>query len=60
MGPMSFKSRVGMACEDIPPKGSAATRPLDSPIVVLRCELTMDTKALNLDCLHVIYDATET
>ena len=57
---MSFKGGVGIAREDIPPKDSMVRRPLDSPIVVLRCELRMDTKALNLDCLRVIFDVTET
>ncbi len=56
---MSFESRVGMSREDIPPKGSMARRPLNWPIVVLRCERRIDTKALNLYCLHTMFDVTE-
>ena len=49
-----------MACDDILPKGSMAGRPLDWPTVVLRCERIMDTEALNLDCIHVMFGVTVT
>ena len=60
IGLISSKSSVGMARDDILPKGSMARRPLDWPTVVLRCERRMDTKALNLYCIHVIFGVTET
>lgn len=59
MGLMSFKSSVGMSWEAIAPTGSMARLPLDWPIVVLRCERRMDTKALNLYCLRIMSDVTE-
>lgn len=59
MGLMSFKSNVGMACEDIPPKASMARRSLDWPIVVLYCEHRMDINVLILYCLHIRFDVTE-
>ena len=60
IGLISSKSSVGMARDDILPKGSMARRPLDWPTVVLRCERRMDTKALNLYCRHIIFGVTET
>ena len=47
MGLMSSKSNVGMAREDIPSKGNMSALPLDWPIVVLRCERTLDNKCLD-------------
>ena len=49
-----------MAYDDILPKDCMARRPLDWPTVVLRCERTMDTKALDLYYIHTMFGVTET
>ena len=48
-----------MARNDIPPKGGMARLPLHWLTVVLRSQLRMDTKALNLHYTYIISDALE-